>query len=538
MHCSTYFASAAWKFGSRGFLGADFGRRHELGISAEHDIRAAAGHVGRDGHGAEAAGLRNDFRFALVVLRVQHEMLDAGLFELVGDALGLLDRNRADQHRLPALVAVADFLDHGVELLVFGFVNDVVIVDADHRLIGRNHDHLEAVNFLELDRFRVGRAGHARQLLVHAEVVLERDGRERLVLGFDLDVLFRLDRLMQPVAPSPAGHQPPGEFIDDDHFAVFDDVIDVALEQRVRAQPLVRVMQQQNVARVVQVLDAEQLLDPRHAVLGERDGAHLLVDGVVLFGLEARDDAVDDVIGIGRLFRRARNNQRRARLVDQNRVDFVHDREVVLALNVVLDVELHVVAQVVEAELVVLAVGDVGAVGDLALLVGHAVNDDADRQTEEIVDAPHPFGVAPGQVIVDGHDVHAAARQRIEHCRQSRDESLALAGLHFGDSPLVQDHAADQLHVKVALADSALRGLAHDGEDRRQNLEHRLFALLAVFDCADLRLPFGDFGAQFVVAQRGDLGLEPVDLLDVGTEPFDFAFVLRAEDFSRYKGKS
>ena len=102
----------------------------------------------------------------------------------------------------------------------------------------------------------------------------------------------------------------------------------------------------------------------------------------------------------------------------------------------------------------------------------------------------------------------------------------------------MQDHAADKLHVEVALADGPLGGLAHDGEDLRQDFEHRLFALLAVFDRADIRLPFGDFGAQFVVAQRGDLRLEPVDLIHVGTEPFDFAFVLRAEDFSRDEGKS
>ena len=110
-----------------------------------------------------AARLRDDFRFALVVLGVEHVMLDAGLLELVGDALGFLDRDRADQHRLPALVAVADFLDHGVELFVLGLVNDVVIVDADHRLVGRNHDHVEIVDFLELDRLGVGRAGHARR---------------------------------------------------------------------------------------------------------------------------------------------------------------------------------------------------------------------------------------------------------------------------------------------------------------------------------------------------------------------------------------
>ena len=148
-----------------------------------------------------------------------------------------------------------------------------------------------------------------------------------------------------------------------------------------------------------------------------------------------------------------------------------------LALDVILDIELHVVAQVVEAELVVLAVSDIGAIGDLALLIGHAVDDDADRQAEEIVNSPHPFGIAPRQVVVDGDDVHTASRQRVQHRGQSRDQRLALAGFHFGDSSLMQHHAADELHVEVALADSPLGGLAHDGKDRRQDFEHRFFAL-------------------------------------------------------------
>ena len=59
---------------------------------------------------------------------------------------------------------------------------------------------------------------------------------------------------------------------------------------------------------------------------------------------------------------RSRDDERRARLVDQDGVDLVDDRVVQLALHVVLEPQLHVVAQVVEAELVVRAVGDVGAV--------------------------------------------------------------------------------------------------------------------------------------------------------------------------------
>ena len=66
---------------------------------------------------------------------------------------------------------------------------------------------------------------------------------------------------------------------------------------------------------------------------------------------------------------------------------------------------------------------------------------------ERLVDRAHPFGVAAGQVVVDGHDVHALAarrgvgllgvgrvhRQRVQHDREGRRQRLALAGLHLGD---------------------------------------------------------------------------------------------------------
>ena len=58
------------------------------------------------------------------------------------------------------------------------------------------------------------------------------------------------------------------------------------------------------------------------------------------------------------------------------------------ALDEVRQLELHVVAQIVEAELVVRAVRDVAAVGDLPLLVVQLVLDDAHRQPQEAVDLP------------------------------------------------------------------------------------------------------------------------------------------------------
>ena len=58
-----------------------------------------------------------------------------------------------------------------------------------------------------------------------------------------------------------------------------------------------------------------------------------------------------------------RDDQRRPRLVDEDVVDLVDDREVALALHALVEVDDHVVAQVVEAELVVRAVRDVRGVG-------------------------------------------------------------------------------------------------------------------------------------------------------------------------------
>ena len=76
------------------------GDRRELGVAAEHDVGAAAGHVGRHRDGALAAGLRDDRRLTLVLLGVEDLVRDAATAQLVGEVLALLDRGGADQHRL------------------------------------------------------------------------------------------------------------------------------------------------------------------------------------------------------------------------------------------------------------------------------------------------------------------------------------------------------------------------------------------------------------------------------------------------------
>jgi hypothetical protein len=164
----------------------------------------------------------------------------------------------------------------------------------------------------------------------------------------------------------------------------------------------------------------------------------------------------------------------------------------------------HVVAQIVEAEFVVGAVGDVGSVGFLALLVGQAVDDAAGGEAEEAVDLAHPFAIALGEVIVDGDDMHAFARERIQIDGQGGDESLAFAGFHLGDVAAMQDHAADELHVEVALAEGALGSLADDREGFVQDVFQRLALGEPVLEKLCL-------GAEVGVAHRLVLGLERID---------------------------
>ncbi len=240
-------------------------------------------------------------------------------------------------------------------------------------------------------------------------------------------------------------------------------------------------------------------------------------------GLQPRDDAIDFVVEIGRLFSRSGNNQRRPRLVDQDAVHFVDDREAMASLHVVREFELHVVAQVVEAKLIIRAVGDVAAVRDLAFGVVQLVLDHANRHAKEPINAAHPLGVAPRQIVVHRDDVNALAFERIEIGGQGSHERLAFAGLHLGDHPLVENRAADELHVEVPHVEHAAAGLPHDGKCLREEVVER-HPLSKAF--AELR----GLGAELFVAQCLNRRFERVDLAHDGAQTFEFAFVLGPDD--------
>src|SRR6266851_1748610 len=307
-------------------------------IAAEQNVGAAASHVGGQGDGTFAPGLGDDAGFTLVLLGIEHLVRNARFFQVFGDGFGFFDGDGADQNGLAALVIVADavgqrivFLqdavDHGCKLFLLGAIHDVRVFSANQRAIGGNHHDIEVVNFAKFRRFGFRGAGHAGEFLVHAEIILEGDGREGLVFALALYAFLGFDCLMQTVGPAAARHLAPGEFIDDDDFAVFIDVVDVNFVERVRAQGLIDVVHGVDVGGVRHIGEPEEALAFVEAFFGEGGLAMLFVDGVIDVFDQLGNHFVDLEIFVGRFFGGAGNDERGAAFINQDGVDFVDDGE-------------------------------------------------------------------------------------------------------------------------------------------------------------------------------------------------------------------
>jgi hypothetical protein len=188
---------------------------------------------------------------------------------------------------------------------------------------------------------------------------------------------------------------------------LLDQLLDSRLVEQLH-QPLVLGhpalgLEQPDTGLVIAVLVAvlpEELLGFGHELI---DDARLLANEPLHQRLELAELAGGVVLS------GARDDERGSRLVDQHRVDLVHDRVMMTALDTVLGKHGHVVAEIIEAELVVRPVGDVAGVGLAALLERHVVLDHAHVQPQPAQDLPHPLRVAARQIVVHGNEVGTSA---------------------------------------------------------------------------------------------------------------------------------
>ena len=169
---------------------------------------------------------------------------------------------------------------------------------------------------------------------------------------------------------------------------------------------------------------------------------------------------------------------------------------------------------VVEAELVVGAVGDVGGIGLFALGAVQAVDHQADGEAEVVVHLAHPLGVAAGQVVIDGDHMDALALEGVEIAGQGGDEGLALAGLHLGDPALVEHQRAEDLHREVLHLQHAPAGLPAGGK----GLGEDILEGLAGGETGPERI---GHAPELGIAHRREFFIQSQHFIDGGLKPFD-----------------
>ena len=563
------------------------------------------------------------------------------------DDFGGLHRGRAHQHRLTRRIPLLDLLDQGVELLPARLEDQIILVLAHADPVRRDDHHAQPVDVLEFVRLRLRRPGHARQLFIEPEIVLDGDRRQRLGLAVNLHALLGLHRLVQAVTPAAARHQPARVLVDDQHLVLLHHVVDILFKNAVSPEQLADVvnplagllvprlgrllpfqlfLRPQRRVRVDVVVGGDQvrheekvrirgieefsahfreiglavaLVDrevhlllrlvelgpagvlvhfqlrvvdrpPRGRILHELQeqfvpgraqlhpeeqparsleiaGLHLLLGLVrpiraetVLLPHQTLDGRTILVELVGRDRHRPRDDQRRARLVDQDAVDLVDDRIKVSALDLILRGCRHaVVAQIIKTEFGAGPVRDVASILGPALRLALSVLETTHRQPQLPVHLPHPFRIPGGEVVVHRHHVDPLARQRVEVGRQRGHQGFALARGHLRDPAGVQDDSPDQLDIERDHLPEDFLAADPDGSFLLREPPAAVFHHGKGLGQKGVEgRPLGEafpessgFRLQFFPGKGAQPFLQAVDLLDRGHHPADFPLVLRAEDF-------
>ncbi len=104
---------------------------------------------------------------------------------------------------------------------------------------------------------------------------------------------------METIAVTTTGHQPAGEFVNDDHLTVFDHIIDISFEQMVSLEGLIYGMDQVDVIQIIEVGNVKKLFGFSHPVFIQGDRSGFLVQDKMFIFLQPADEPVGFVVKLG-----------------------------------------------------------------------------------------------------------------------------------------------------------------------------------------------------------------------------------------------
>ena len=195
-------------------------------------------------------------------------------------------------------------------------------------------------------------------------------------------------------------------------------------------------------------------------------------------------------------------------------------------LDAVLERVLHIVAQVIEAELVVGPIGDIRLVCRPAFRFGHVVPDHTDAQAQKLVDRSHPFGITPGQIVIHRDHVNTVTGQGVEVDSKSGDQGFPFPGLHLSNFALMKDFTTDELHVEMTHTQGTSTRFANCGKGFGENIVKRFALFQTGFE-------FGGLRFQISIRELGDTPLQLIDASHQGLNPFQLSLVMTPDDLGQ-----
>ena len=195
------------------------------------------------------------------------------------------------------------------------------------------------------------------------------------------------------------------------------------------------------------------------------------------------------------------------------------------ALYALFRTEGHIVAQIVKTVFVVGTVSNIGCVGFTLGRRRQAGHVNPNGHPQEFKQGAVVLRITLRQIIVDGDHVNAFAGQRIQIGRQRCGQRFTFTGTHFCNTAVVENHAAQQLNVKVTHAEDAFTGFTHDGKGFRDQA-------LQGFAFFQASAELSGFPFQFVVGQFFHGRFHGVDHVDGFAHTTQRTVVTTTEYFS------
>ena len=204
-------------------------------------------------------------------------MLNATLRKNARNTLGVVDGNGTNQYWLTVLVALFNVSYDSFKLSVNSAIDQVIKVFTLNGTIRWNNLNRNVINLTELRVLSHCSTSHTRELVIHEEVILERNSCQSLILFTYLNVLFCLNCLVKTLRITAAFHNTTSKLVNNLDFTVNDNILLVTMEHVLSLQCLLQVIYQLTGLIVVDVVNVKSTLDLLETDLCCCDGVLCLV---------------------------------------------------------------------------------------------------------------------------------------------------------------------------------------------------------------------------------------------------------------------